>query len=251
MSDQNEGLDSSAINDQLVMITGFPSTGKSASLEAIPNQERVLYCNTESGKRLPFRSKFMEQKIVDPTTVYDLFQQCIDNPELVDGAIVDSLTFLMDLVESHYVINTNNTQKGWQNFQQYFKRLMQYYVPIFPGFVIFTAHLKEVYDASTQEMRTMVPVKGSLKENGLEAYFSTIVEARTLPIKALEGIESDLLTITDEEREIGYKHVFQTRKTKDTVGTRIRSPMRMFAPNEVFMDNNTHLLLQRLKAFYG
>lgn len=39
-------------NDQLILVSGFSGTGKSASLRNIRNQEKWLYLNTEAGKRL-------------------------------------------------------------------------------------------------------------------------------------------------------------------------------------------------------
>lgn len=36
-------------NTQLVLVTGYSGAGKSASLRNIPNQEKWLYLNSESG----------------------------------------------------------------------------------------------------------------------------------------------------------------------------------------------------------
>jgi site-specific recombinase XerC len=89
-----------------------------------------------------------------------------------------------------------------------------------------------------------------LKGNGVEAYFSTVVAAKKVDLKTLEAYKSDLLTITEEDRELGYKHVFQTRPTKTTTGERIRSPMGMFSRAQTFMDNDCQLLLDHLHEFY-
>ncbi|TJX17778.1 MAG: hypothetical protein E5W21_35310 [Mesorhizobium sp.] len=67
----------------------------------------------------------------------------------------------------------------------------------------------------------------------------------------LEKYGSDLLTITDEDRELGFKHVFQTRITKETTGERIRSPMGMFTKEQTFIDNDCQLLLDHLAKFYA
>ena len=53
---------------------------------------------------------------------------------------------------------------------------------------------------------------------------------KKVPVKVLKNFQNDLLVITEEEEELGFKHVFQTRLTKDSVGERIRSPMGMFGP---------------------
>ena len=75
--------------------------------------------------------------------------------------------------------------------------------------------------------KTFIKVKGSLMNQGVEAFMSIIVYTRVMPIEELEATDYDpeLLHITDEDRMLGYKYVFQTRLTKDTVGSRIRTPM--------------------------
>lgn len=47
-----------------------------------------------------------------------------------------------------------------------------------------------------------------------------------------------MLDITEEEKELGFKHVFQTRLTKKSIGERLRSPMGMFSKEETYIDND-------------
>jgi hypothetical protein len=49
-------------NDNLVLIVGKSSHGKSASLMGLKNPEGVMYLNCEAGKKLPFPAKFMKGK---------------------------------------------------------------------------------------------------------------------------------------------------------------------------------------------
>ncbi len=63
--------------------------------------------------------------------------------------------------------------------------------------------------------------------------------------------KSDLFTITPEDEIVGFKYVFQTRLTKETVNERIRSPVGMWDLNETFIDNNLQNVLDRLHKFYG
>lgn len=238
-------------NDQLILIGGKSAGGKSASLRNIRNQDRWVYLNTEAGKRLPFKNSFNSQRITDPYEVYQFFDEATENKQHVDGIIVDSLTFLADMLESQYVVGASNGQKAWGDFAQFFKVLLQQKVVAFGKPVIFTAHILDVYDETALEMKTSVPIKGSLKNNGIEAYFSTVVEATKVALKDLEKFKSNMLTITEEDELVGFKHVFQTRITKASVGKRIRSPMGMFTPSETFIDNDAQLLLDHLAAFYG
>lgn len=237
--------------DQLILISGFSSTGKSASLRNIRNQPLWMYFGTEAGKRLPFKNKFDAYRITDPQQVLDGFDYATNNAPECEGIVLDSMTFLMDMLETMYVINAANTQAAWGYFAQYFKQLMQSKVALFGKPVIVIAHVKEELDPASQSMKTKVPIKGSLKNNGVEAYFSTVVMAKRMTLKQLEGYASDLLTITDEERDLGYKHVFQTRLTKETTGETIRSPMGMFTKAQTYMDNDAQLLLDHVTKFYA
>lgn len=238
------------VNNQLVLICGYSATGKSASLRNIRDQQDWVYINSEAGKRLPFKNDFMTLRLDDPETVMAAFDEATNTPS-IKGIIVDSLTFLMDMYESQYVLPAANTMKGWSNYNQFFKRLLQEKVVKFGRPVIFTAHVMDTLDEKTMEMRTAVPIKGALKGQGAEAYFSTIVAAKKIPIKDLEEYNSDLLHITEEERELGFKYVFQTRITAKSTGERIRSPMGLFSRNETYMDNDAQILLDHLNKFYS
>lgn len=242
--------DTLAINDQLILIVGYSATGKSASLRNIRNQERWMYLNSEAGKRLPFRNKFQQYRITDPYQVHEAFDHATDNPDF-DGVIVDSLTFLMDMYETQYVLPSANTMKAWGDFATFFKTLMQTKVTQFAKPTIITAHVRDDLDEKNMEIKTSVPIKGSLKNNGVEAYFSTVVAAKRMTLKDLSGYQSDLLNITEEDKDLGYKNVFQTRPTRDTVRERIRSPMGLFNKSQTFMDNDAQILLDHLHKFYA
>jgi hypothetical protein len=240
------------INDQLILVSGFSGEGKSASLRNIRNQENWMYLNCEAGKRLPFRNQFQSYRINDPYQVHEAFDAATHGDvENVEGIIIDSSTFLMDMFETQYVLGAHDTMKGWSQYAQFFKTLMQQKVTTFGKPVVVIAHLLDVLDEKNMEMKTSVPVKGALKNNGIEAYFSTVVAAKKVPIKELEKFGSKLLVITDEERELGFKHVFQTRITKQSTGYRIRSPMGMFDKAETYIDNDCQKLLDHLNEFYG
>ena len=98
-------------NDQLVLIAGFSSAGKSASLRNIRNQPKWMYLNCEAGKRLPFKNNFNSFRITDPYQTHEAFDHGTDNKD-IDGIIIDSLTFLMDMFETQYVLSSSNTMKA-------------------------------------------------------------------------------------------------------------------------------------------
>ena len=237
-------------NDQLILISGLSGTGKSASLRNIEDQEHWWYFNTEAGKKLPFKNKFKSYRITDPMQVLEGFDVATNDPTC-KGIIIDSITFLMDMFESQYVLNSSNTMIAWGQYNQFFKALMQDKVIKFNRPVIITAHVQDIIDDTTAEIKTQVPIKGALKGQGVEAYFSTVVGCKKVPVKELESYNSTLLEITEEERELGFKYVFQTRITKKTLGERIRSPMGLFDKSQTYMDNDCQKLLNYLINYYG
>lgn len=237
-------------NDQLILIAGYSATGKSAALRNLKDQENWLYLNCEAGKRLPFQNKFRQFRVDDPFQVHEAFEYGIEHPE-IKGIIVDSVTFLMDMFESVYVLPSANTMKAWSDYAQFFKTMMQNLVVRFGRPVIVIAHVKDEMDEKAMEVKTFIPVKGSLKNNGIEAYFSTAVASKRMTMKELKDYASPLLNISDEEKDLGFKYVFQTRLTSKTTGERIRSPMGLFDKSQTFMDNDAQLLLDHLHSFYG
>lgn len=237
------------VNDHLVLIGGKSATGKSASLMNLENPEGVFYLSTEAGKRLPFRSKFKEFNIIDPLQVLEAFDVAETKPE-VHTIVVDSLTFMMDQYESLYVLNSQNGMKAWGDYAQFFKKLMQQYVAKSTKNIIFTAHTSDVLNESEMIMETKVKIKGSTMANGVESYFSTVLAAKKMPIKKLKDYENPLLVITPEEEAIGYKHVFQTRLTADTVNERIRCSLGMWEPKETYIDNDLQKVINRLHEYY-
>lgn len=238
------------INDQLVLISGESATGKSASLMNLPNQERVMYLNCEAGKRLPFRNNFQPFTITDPLQVYEAFDHANGNPDF-DVIVIDTLTFLMEMFESQYVLPSTNTMQAWGQYGQFFKTLMQDKVASSDKSVIVLAHTKSELDESTHEMRTSVPIKGALKNNGVESYFSTVVSTKKVSLKQIEGTDQSLINITPQDEMLEYKHVFQTQLTRDTRNERIRSPMGMFNADQFYMDNDAGLLLSHLNEYYA
>lgn len=241
---------STQVNDNLVLLCGKSATGKSASLMGLKNPEGVMYLNCEAGKKLPFRSKFKEYTITDPLQIYEAFTHAETLPA-VHTIVVDSLTFLMEMYESVYVVNSANTMKAWGDYAQYCKNLMQQYVARSTKNVIFIAHTKTDLNEAEMAMETYVPIKGALKGVGLESFFSVVIASKKVPIKTIKDFKSDLLTVTPEEEALGFKYVFQTKLTKDTVTERLRGPLGLFDSQETFMDNNMQMVLDRLHQYYN
>lgn len=238
-------------NDHMVLVSGESATGKSACLRNIPDQHRWIYLNTEAGKKLPFKNSFKSVTITNPYDIVGYFEDAIAHIDQVDGIIIDTVTFMMEMLETQYVINAANTQAAWGEYQQFFKRLFQQKVAAFGKPVIVLGHTKSDTDDQGRTW-TSVPVKGALKNNGIEAYFSTVISTKRIPLTDLEKYQekNELLHINEEDEIVGFKYVFQTRLTRTTTGERIRAPMGMWSIPETYIDNDIALVLQRLDEFY-
>lgn len=117
--------------------------------------------------------------------------------------------------------------------------------------VIFLAHTSDIMNEKEMSMETIVKVKGSLMNQGIESYFSTVISTKKVSLINLEPYESSLLNVNEEDEMLGYKHCFQTRLTKDTVNERIRSSLGMWTIKESFIDNDVQLALDRLHEYYN
>lgn len=166
------------VNDNLVLISGSSASGKSAAFRHLENPEGVMYLNCESGKKLPFANRFARFTITDPYQVLSAFDRLketgytIQHPTLkkevrIHTIIIDSITFLMDMFESMHVLGSSDTMRGWSNYQQFFKALMQERVASCAANVLMTAHTLTVLNENEAILETKVPVKGALKNNGI------------------------------------------------------------------------------------
>jgi len=239
-----------SINRNLIFVTGKSATGKSTSLMNLKDPQGVMYLNCESGKELPFKDQFQKGIVVNPNQVPSAIDQA-ETMKDVHTVVVDSVSFLMDMFESKLVLPAANTMKAWGEYAQFFKTLMQHHVAESSKNIIMTAHTMDVYNESEMIMETMVKVKGSLMNQGLESYFCNVISSKKVPLKTLDKYDNPLLVITEDEEIQGFKYVFQTKLTKETVNERIRAPIGMFENKETFIDNDTQLVIDRLHKYYA
>ena len=99
-----------ATNKNIVLIMGEPATGKSASLINL-DQPSMVYLNTDL-KELPFKDNFMDSvEVSNSLDILSYVNEIEATPE-VSGAVLDTITFLMDMHERQYVITAADTQKA-------------------------------------------------------------------------------------------------------------------------------------------
>lgn len=236
-------------NKNIVLIMGKPNTGKSTSLMNLKNQDKMVYLNTDL-KELPFRSRFLKTvEVADAMDVLSYIQE-IEQSSQVEGAVLDTITFLMSMYERQYVNGSANTQKAWGDYGTFYKEFIHAIKAGTKDYAIL-AHEDTFLNEQSMQMETRIPIKGAVGKIGVEADFTTILSTKQMPIKKLEGHENDLLHITDEEREDGFKYVFATRVTKESIGEKMRSAIGLWNRNELYIDNDLNQVFNRLKQYYN
>jgi len=166
-------------------------------------------------------------------------------------AVLDTLTFLMDQVETQYILTSKNTLQDWGKvYAKYYKDLIHKIKSGTKDYVVM-AHISNIYNETDMVVESKVPIKGSVGRTGCEADFSIVLSSKRLTINEAEQWEKDnpLLTITEDDRELGVKYVFQTRIDANTLGEPIRSPMGLFTKKEKYIDNNLSKVFERLHDY--
>lgn len=235
------------MNNRIVLCTGKPASGKSTSLLKVKDDPSIVYLNTDL-KDLPFRAKFTELKITDPMMIHQAIAE-LETKDQFKTVVLDTLTFLMDQYETQYVQTATNTMKAWGAYAQFYKQFMHAIKGGNKNYIIF-AHTKDVYNESELVTEIKVPVKGAVGATGVEADFTTIIGSKKVPLTRLTE-ENDLLNITDREKELGFKYVFQTFIDKDTVNDKMRSSMGLWNDNEKYIDNDILAVTNRLEEYYA
>jgi len=248
-------------NNNLVLIGGKSAAGKSASLQGIKDPSGVIYLNCENNKKLPFKTDFIQYTVTDPDHVPMIISAVESEESITIGGVeydtakihtivIDSLTYLMDMYESTKVLTASNTMQAWGKYAQFMKNMMAQDVARSTRNIIFLAHTSDVYNESEMVNETMVKVKGSIMNQGVESFFSTVISCKKMPLAKMDIAKSPMYKVDETEEMLGFKYVYQTRLTKETVNERMRSPVGMWKLEETFIDNNIQHVLNRLHEYY-
>ena len=237
-------------NRRVALIMGPPANGKSASLRNLKNPKGVVYFNTDR-KDLPFKAEFMNVPINDPLEILSYMDEIATQPnETCHTIIIDTITFLMDMFETKYVVNAVNTQAMWGQYAQFYKQVIDKALAMDKN-IIFLAHEKKVMNADDMVLETKVPVKGSVGATGVEANFEVVLSAKKIATAKLEHLDKTDLLKNDDEDGIGVMYVFQTKIDKATLNERMRSPIGMWKKEEKYINNDIQSVIDRLNYYYA
>ena len=235
---------SNATNKKIACIMGPPSVGKSHSCMYLTNPEKWAYLNTDN-KPLPFKDSFAVNKFVtDPLEILD-YVAAIEADDNLQGGILDTLTFLMGLYETQYVIHAVNKHEAWGNYGNFYKDFIHSLKTSSKDWLIFAHETSEV-NSQTGRLKSTIPIKGAVGKVGAEADFTTILTAKEIPIDELEDHENELLLLTPDEIEDGSKRVFVTRTNAEYVGDKTRSPNNLWRREELYIDNDVQQVIDRM-----
>ena len=216
----------------------------------MPQQENIVYLNTDL-KEVPFRHGFGRKllNITQPEQVEWALDEIDESMSDVHTVCLDTITHLMAQFETQRVLTSSNTQKAWGQYGAFYRSVVHKCKAMDKNIVIFT-HEADKLNEKEMVLETKSPVKGAVGKIGVEADFSIILSAKRLPLSTVKPFEGPLLHITEENEEDGFKYVFVTRITKDSVGEKTRSPMGMWDRKERYIDNDLALVFRRLHEYY-
>jgi len=239
------------MDNNLCLIVGHPSSGKSTSLQYLKEPETVVYFNADC-KALPFKMKFAaNMAITDPLDLLDYLDDCAENDD-VKTIIVDTITYLMRTYKTLYVDEANDSRQAWGNYGKFYNKLMLKLKTLSNDkTVIILAHATEEYDEDSGNTVSKLVLQGGAGKAS-EGDFTTIVEAKSKPLnKKLMKYENELLSFTEWEKEDGIKYVFVTRKTKNEPNTLARSANDLWEREMLYIDNSIQHLINRLEEYYS
>lgn len=237
-------------NRRIALIMGPPANGKSSSLRNLKKPKGVVVFNTDR-KDLPFKSEFMNVPINDPYEILTYMDEVATQPaDVCHTIIIDTITFLMDMFETKYVVNAVNTQAMWGQYAQFYKQVIDKALAMDKN-VIFLAHEKKVMNSDEMVLETKVPIKGSVGATGVESNFEVVLSAKKIATNKLEYLDKTPLLVNDDHDEIGVMYVFQTKIDKNTLNERMRSPMGMWSKEEKYINNDIQLVIDKLDAYYA
>ncbi len=237
-------------NNHIVMGLGKPNSGKSSSLRNLP-ADKTAYINFDS-KPVPFPMPFYKNIKIDNVDHVLAGLDSLEKDDQVEYIVVDTITFMMEMFENQKVVPKAGTKEGmtaWSDYAQFYITFLHKIKNSSKKIIVF-GHTADVFNETEAIIESKVPVKGAIGKRGVEADFTIILGNKKVQTSKLKGKDNDLLEITEFEEEDGFKYVFETRITKETMNEKIRSPMGLWSRDELYIDNDIVLVMNRITEYY-
>ena len=229
----------------MVAIVGGAASGKSASLRNIPNQSRWLYVNAEVNKPLPFTNTFKEKVVTTSKEAVTALKAGVKS-EKCEGIIIDTFTAMLDMQEMSGKKTAEDGFAAWDQYRDYILTTFQDVVGTCNKPLIVLCHTELTKDVKGRSA-VRIAVKGSLKDRGIESFFTNILYADCVDLEDLDGFDNEHLNISPDEEEDDCKYILQTRKTGNGVGLNVRSTLKLWDRKEAYIDNDITIFLDKTK----
>lgn len=246
-SKKKKSIDITKQAGECVLIIGKGTKGKTTSLNWIKHPDKGVYVNTDL-KRLPIKDRFRKHLFTnDPQEALE-FVQYAATLKWLELIVLDTITHLMRSFVKKEITDTNAGWDGWAANSAYYQELIEAMKKSKADSIVL-AHIEDI-EEDDEIIGKRVPVQGSPGKTGVETEFSVILEAEYMTIKQLKKFpKNKSLNITTEDKLRGGKYVFITGKNKKFPLTLARGPLGFWQPNEVVIDNNIQIILDRLKKY--
>jgi len=217
------------MNKNCIMVSGLPSTGKSASLRNM-DLKSIIYISTDGKNEMDFNMQDEFGKFIIPMDPIQVIQslQAFEESEY-QTIVIDSLSFWFEQLESMHVLTADDTRAAWGLYAQWGKELLNFARLKSKKNWIFFIHTNDETGGKKKGM-----VKGSLSKLGLESFFGTVLETYTY----------DLAEPNPFGSYVGYG--FVTKPGQENRNTNARSPLGLF-PHKV-PNNDLSLIFDRLNG---
>lgn len=251
------------LNNNMFLIAGQPSTGKSMSFMNLKNQNEILFFNCDSTKNLSFPHKFKSYVLInDPKKLLVYLHKLKNDKETskkYKTIIIDTFTNLMDSYFHQYISENPpispktgkpDIMQAWSNYKLFIETCMNLISNLSQN-VIITAHLNLEKDDDTETINYNIPLQGSIIKKGFESYFNLVIYSSKIALKNIEdeAKENKYLNISEDDKENEFKYVFRIKPLKG-INDKIRTPFNFLPLKYRYIDSNSQTVLDLLQAYY-
>jgi len=217
------------MNKKCILVNSPSGYGKTAALRNL-DYSKYIYCNLDGKSELPFGGEDKFFKFITPNRAMDVVNslQAFEDSD-AEGIIIDTLSFLIMMLEQELVLDEDNGYQGWADYAEAIKKILVFANNKSKKNWIFLSHTQEGIGKNTQAF-----CKGSVKNISIEAWFSTVLELYTYDLAEPNMFGSI----------IGYG--FLTKKTIENRGTSAKSPIGFFPKDGKILNNDLSLVFDAL-----
>lgn len=239
-------------NGHTILILGRGGEGKSHSLINLTQPEYSVYVNTDN-KPLPIPDRFGFSSYIDkPSKVMKILTSLnkLSQKKQPNVVILDTITHLMRNYVIKYVNTSSDTRSAWTQYLDFYVKVTEQ-LKLGNFNTVVMGHLSVERDEDSGKIIDVAcPLQGQAKRLGIETDYSIIVESATISLKlAKKHAHKKLLTITDEDKAMGMKRVFVTRKHKKFNFTKARLKYGLIPVTQLYINNDIQMLLDLLNNY--